>query len=82
MTVREQITFWLPWLISALTILHTTLIGNKDVRGWAVALFNQLLWTVWVLVSASWGLLPLNVALWVIYTRNYRKWKREQVFRA
>lgn len=35
----------------------------------------QLLWLVWILASKSYGLLPMNLALWIVYGRNYLKWK-------
>lgn len=76
--MRESITLYLPWIISVLTIGHTILVGNKSLHGWTLALFNQVLWSIWVVSAAAWGLLPLNIALWVIYSRNFVKWKRDQ----
>jgi hypothetical protein len=36
------------------------------------------LWSIWVVVSATWGFVPLNITLWIIYYRNYRKWKADE----
>lgn len=74
-SARDTIIVWLPWLISGLSIVSTTLVGNKDVRGWGVAIFNQSLWSIWVVASSAWGLIPLNIVLWVLHIRNYRKWR-------
>jgi hypothetical protein len=30
-----------------------------------------------VIVSQTWGFVPLNIALWIVYSRNYIKWKNE-----
>lgn len=65
----------LPWLLSAITIWMTVLAGNKSRWAWAVGLGNQGLWLVWIVASASWGLLPMNAALWAVYARNHLKWK-------
>lgn len=50
------------------------LAGNKRKGAWAVGLLNQALWLVWIVLTQSWGLIPMNLALWVVYGRNYVKW--------
>ena len=66
---------YLPYLLSAITIYSMLLAGNKRRGAWIVGLVNQLLWLVWIYLSGAWGLLPMNLALWVVYSRNYLKWK-------
>lgn len=66
---------YLPYLLSLITIYSMLLAGNKKRGAWAVGLVNQLLWLVWICLTATWGLLPMNLALWVVYGRNYLKWK-------
>lgn len=65
---------YMPWLLSAITIYMTVLAGNKARWAWAVGLGNQALWLVWIFASHSWGLLPMNAALWIVYGRNHLKW--------
>lgn len=65
----------LPWLLSAITIWMTLLAGNKHKSAWVVGLINQALWLVWIIASETWGLLPLTVALSIVYIRNYVKWR-------
>jgi hypothetical protein len=72
--MTRLVVVYLPWLLSTLTIYSMLLAGNKRQGAWAVALLNQFLWLLWILLSHSWGLLPMNIALWVIYARNYLKW--------
>jgi hypothetical protein len=43
-----------------------------------VGLGNQLLWLIWIVVTGTWGLIPLNIALWVVYGRNHLKWKLDR----
>lgn len=64
----------LPYILSALTIATMILAGNKHRHTWALAMGNQVLWSVWIIASSTWGLIPMNIALWVIYARNHLKW--------
>ncbi len=74
--MRENLVFYMPWLLSAITIYMTILAGNKTRWAWAVGLVNQALWLVWIMASASYGLLPMNIALWILYGRNHLKWMK------
>ena len=71
---REHIVAYLPWLLSVITIWMTVLAGNKHSSAWLVGLANQALWFGWIVASASWGLLRMNIALWIVYGRNHWKW--------
>lgn len=72
-----MIETYLPWLLSAITIYMTVLAGNKARNAWLLGLVNQAIWLVWIIASASWGLLPMNAALWIVYGRNHMKWRTE-----
>lgn len=67
---------YLPWIMSAMTIYMTFLQGNKNATGWIVGLVNQFLWLAFAVGTQTWGLLPLNAALWILYTRNFMKWRK------
>lgn len=75
--MRDAIRDYLPWLLSAITIWMTLLAGNIHRSAWLVGLFGQLLWLVWIVATGTWGLIPLNIALWIVYARNPMKWRRE-----
>lgn len=75
--MTNAIIVYLPYLLSAITIMQLFLTGNKHRHSWLVGLGNQCLWLTWILVSANYGLLPMNAAIWVMYTRNHFKWRRE-----
>lgn len=68
----------LPWLLSAITIWMTVLAGNKHRSAWLVGLCNQALWAVWIIATSNWGLVPMNIALWVVYGRNHWRWSTER----
>lgn len=74
--MREDIVAYMPWLLSAITIYMTILAGNKARWAWALGLANQGLWLVWIFAAQAWGLLPMNIALWIVYSRNHLKWMR------
>jgi hypothetical protein len=73
--MKEIITIYLPYLLSAITIYSMLLAGNKKKGAWLVGLINQFLWLIWIFTTGAWGLIPMNLALWVVYSRNYIKWK-------
>lgn len=75
--MREDVVTYLPWLLSAITIWMTLLAGNMHRSAWLVGLANQLLWLIWIFAAQAWGLIPLNIALWIVYGRNHLKWQRE-----
>ena len=68
----------LPWLTSAGTLLGMWLVGQKRSIGWTVGLVNQVLWVSFSVVYQAWGLLPLTLALIVIYTRALLRWREEE----
>lgn len=72
--MQEEIIKYLPWLLSANTLYFTFLAGNKKRGAWLLALAGQAFWLIWIIVSESWGLLPMNIGMWVMYFRNYTKW--------
>jgi hypothetical protein len=61
---------------SVLTLCGMWLAGSHRWQGWLVGLGNQLLWFAFIVAFGAWGLLPLNVALVVVYSRNIVKWRR------
>ncbi len=72
--MRDHIITYLPWLLSVITIWMTVLAGNKHPTAWLVGLVNQALWLGWIIAAGAWGLLPMNIALWIVYGRNHWKW--------
>lgn len=72
--MRSILTTYLPWVLSCITIYMTVLAGNKSRHAWFVGLIGQTLWFVWIVSSKTWGMLPMNAALCVVYLRNYFLW--------
>lgn len=76
--MSDLVVKYLPWLLSAITIYTMFLAGDRKKYTWLIGLGNQALWLVWIVASAAWGLLPMNIALWIVYTRNHFKWAQER----
>lgn len=72
--MRDWIVMLLPWVLSAITLWMTVLAGNRHRYAWAIGLGNQALWLCWIVAAEAWGLIPMNIALWVVYARNHLKW--------
>lgn len=52
--------------------------GRVHRHTWKLGLAVQALWLVWIVLSATWGFLPLNVVLWVVYYNNLRRWQAQE----
>lgn len=72
----DAVRNYLPWLLSVLTIWMAILAGNRTRWAWSIGLAAQALWLVWILAAGAWGLIPGNLALWIVYGRNHVKWMR------
>lgn len=68
----------LPWATAACTLLGVVLVGNRRWQGWCVWLGCRVLWVALIVAYRAWGLLPLTASLVVVYSRNLRRWRREE----
>jgi hypothetical protein len=68
----------IPWILSCVTLTAMWLLGNKHIAGWVLGLANQVLWVMFIAMYEAWGLLPLSLALTVVYVRNIIKWCYEK----
>ncbi|SCW95437.1 hypothetical protein [Ancylobacter rudongensis] len=69
----DLIRDYLPWLLSLITLWSIVLAGHGQPGAWLLGAANQVLWMIWIVASASWGLMPLTVALGAVYLRNHFK---------
>lgn len=68
----------IPFVLSAVTLYSLFIVGDKNAHGWLISLCNQALWLVWIILIGAWGLLPMNVGMWYVSYRNWRKWTNER----
>jgi hypothetical protein len=74
---RVGVKLGVSLVTSMVTLVSMWAAGNGKAWSWAMGVWNQLLWFVFIVAFGAWGLLPLNLALVVIYSRNWVKWKTE-----
>ena len=65
----------MTWVLSVLTIAVMWLAGSKRIEAWWISLGNQCLWLAWIVKSGNWGLLPMNLCMFVVAIRNLRAWR-------
>lgn len=70
----------LPWALSAMTIAVMWLAGSKNPFAWRLSIVNQALWSLWIISAEAWGLLPMNLAMYVVAIRSLLRWERRQKF--
>ncbi len=76
--MNHAVTFYLPWLLSVITITSTIMAGNLHRWSWALSGLNQILWFTWIVNDweKNQGLLAMNLVLAAVFIRNHMKWKR------
>lgn len=68
----------LGWVISTISIAAMELHIRKRWYGWAISLFNQVLWIIYIVGMEAWGLLPLWLAIVIQAIRGMVKWYEEE----
>ena len=73
--------FFIELAASFAAILTIWIYGNRSRKAPVVGMLGQILWW-WLTISQSmWGLIPLNVIMFIIHIRNYIRMKREDYIR-
>ena len=74
--------FFIELAASFAAIITVWIYGNRSRKAPIVGMVGQMLWW-WLTISQSmWGLIPLNVIMFIIHIRNYRRMKREDNIRS
>ena len=73
--------FFIELAASCAAIITVWIYGNRSRNAPIVGMFGQILWW-WLTISQNmWGLIPLNVVMFIIHIRNYIRMKREDNLR-
>ena len=73
--------FFIELAASFAAIITVWIYGNRSRKAPVVGMLGQILWW-WLTISQSmWGLIPLNVIMFIIHIRNYIRMKREDYIR-
>jgi hypothetical protein len=68
----------MDWIISLSTITYMYLLSEKKTAGWYLCIVSQLMWTVYIYLTAQWGLYVLNVAMYYMTYNGIKKWRKTQ----
>jgi hypothetical protein len=66
----------LSWGGCALLLWGLKLIGDKKLSGFYVATVAELLWIAWGLMTHSWALIVMSLAIVAVYVRAIRLWQK------
>ena len=65
-------------VLSVIGVLGIYIAGSKNVVGWLLGFFAQILWLIFALTTEQYGFILSALAYGWVYGRNYLKWRREQ----
>lgn len=64
----------MDWVISFNTVVIMELTTRRYWWAFLLSFFNQMLWTWFIFSSERWGLLPLNIVMYVMSARAAIYW--------
>ena len=65
------------WVLAAIGVSGIFFVGQKTIWGWLVLLANEVLWTVYAVVTQQYGFIFSAIAYATVYIRSYLHWKRD-----
>lgn len=65
---------FLPWFMSIFSIAALWLAGNKWKHAWKFYFVNEIIWFTWIVISATWGFMPLCLFTMYVAIRNNKLW--------
>jgi hypothetical protein len=71
------VSLW-SYALAAVGILGIYLAGRKNLWGWAVGVFAQVLWIIFALVTEQYGFIVSALAYGFIYGKNFLSWKKDR----
>lgn len=66
------------WVLAAIGVSGIFFVGQKTIWGWLILLANEILWTVYALVTQQYGFIFSAIAYATVYIRSYLHWKRDK----
>jgi hypothetical protein len=69
------VTHW-SFVLAAVSLYVTWLLGEKKTWGWLLAAVLQILWVGYALVTVQYGFVASSLIFLVLNSRNYVKWRR------
>ena len=73
-------TEYMDWIVGFTTLISVELMIRRKWYAWVTAILNQFVWLTYIYYEDQWGLLPLNIALFIMNTRGLLAWLRTEDF--
>lgn len=64
----------MDWVVGITTLICIELNMRKVWWSFLLAIANQPIWTVFIVTSGEYGLLPLNIMMYIMNSRAAYKW--------
>ncbi len=68
--------YW-SWILAVIGVAGIYFVGKKTLWGWFVLLFNEVIWTVYAVVTEQYGFIVSAIAYGVVYIKSYLHWKED-----
>lgn len=65
------------WVLSAIGIVGFYFAGRKIWWAWYINIANQVIWTVYAIVTEQWGFLVATAFYFAVFIKNARDWTRD-----
>jgi hypothetical protein len=65
------------WVLAAIGVSGIFFVGQKTIWGWLVLLANEVLWTVYAVVTQQYGFIFSAVAYGIVYIRSFLHWRKD-----
>lgn len=67
---------YFDWVVSLTTLCCMELMIRQKWYAWIAGLLNQFIWLVFIISNDKYGLLPLNILMFIQNTRGLLNWSR------
>jgi hypothetical protein len=71
------VVLW-SYALAVVGILGIYLAGRKNLWGWAVGVFAQVLWIVFAVVTQQYGFIVSALAYGFVYGKNFLSWRKAE----
>ena len=73
-----MIPLWWSMLLAGVGVAACWLTGQKDSRGWLVAVAVQFLWIAYAIATRQWGFILSALAYGFVSARGWYRWRCDE----
>lgn len=67
---------YVDWIVGITTLISIELMVRKHYAAWWTGLLNQLVWSWYIYETQEYGLIPMNIALYIQNARGLLAWSK------